>query len=230
MSARGLFVTGTDTGVGKTLISSAVVAGAGARGLRVAGMKPIASGCEESGQGLRNSDALALQAVANVALRYEQINPYAFAPAIAPHLAAREAGVAIDFMRLEQAYADIAAQADLVVVEGAGGWRVPLDEAASFADIPLRLGLQVLLVVGIRLGCLNHALLSAEAIARDGAFLSGWVASCIDPDDRLIDAQVATLRERIDAPLRGVVPALAQPSAAAALAFVDIDALLLGLH
>jgi dethiobiotin synthetase len=215
--AAGLFVTGTDTEVGKTVAATALVHALRTHGLRVAPMKPIASGCEETAEGLRNEDAEALLQAAGGGFAYEDVNPFAYAPAIAPHLAAAEAGRPIDLAVIDDAYRRLAARADVVVVEGAGGWRVPLGEQGTISDIPRRLGLDVLLVVGVRLGCINHALLTAEAIQADGCRLFGWVANLIDPADPQIDAQVATLRQRLPAPLIGVLP-WSEPPAAEALA------------
>jgi dethiobiotin synthetase len=208
----GFFVAGTDTGVGKTVIAQGLIRALQARGLRVAPMKPIASGCRETAEGLRNEDAEALIAAAG-GFAYDLVNPFAYAPAIAPHLAAEEAGRPINLDRIEAAYRQLAPAADVVVVEGAGGWRVPLDAEHSMADIPRRLGLSVLLVVGIRLGCLSHALLTAEAVQADGLRLAGWVANLIDPSDSRAEAQVATLQARLPAPLLGVLPLVEQTKA-----------------
>jgi dethiobiotin synthetase len=211
-----VFVTGTDTGVGKTVAACGLIHALRARRLRVAPMKPIASGCRATRAGLRNEDAEALIAAAG-GFPYDLVNPCAYAPAIAPHLAAAEAGRPIELAGIEQAYRQLARQADVVVVEGAGGWRVPLDGRASMAEIPRRLGLGVLLVVGVRLGCLNHALLTAEVVRADGCRLLGWVANLVDPADPQADAQVETLRRRLQAPLLGVLPWMpaATPEAAA---------------
>lgn len=203
---RSLFVTGTDTGVGKSLVACALIHAFQARGLRVAGMKPVASGSARTPQGLRNDDALALHAAANVHAAYAEVNPYCFEPAIAPHIAAVEAGVDIQVPRLIAAYEQLAARADLVVVEGAGGWRVPLAPHGYLSDFPEALQLEVVLVVGVRLGCLNHAILSAEAIARGGRCrLAGWIGNLIDPSCARLDANLATLHERLPAPCCGIV-------------------------
>jgi dethiobiotin synthetase len=214
LSTRGVFVSGTDTGVGKTRVAVGLVHALAGRGLRVAGMKPVASGCERTPEGLRNEDALALQRHASVAVPYELVNPYAFEPAIAPHLAARAAGVRIELPVLERAFAALAAGADRVVVEGAGGWRVPLGEDLEIGDLARALGLPVLIVVGVRLGCLNHALLTAESIARAGVPLSGWVACCIDAGMPNVEDNVATLGRRLPAPLLGTLPFAERPSVA----------------
>lgn len=202
---RTVFVTGTDTGVGKTRVAAALLQQLRAQGVRACGFKPVASGCELTPQGLRNDDALALLAASGGDEPYERINPYAFEPAIAPHLAARTAGAVIDIERLDAAHAELSARYDLVVVEGAGGWRVPLDEARSFGDWASARGWPVLLVVGMRLGCINHALLTAESIART-ARLVGWVANGLPPAMPLLRDNIDALRQRLSAPLLGVVP------------------------
>ncbi|HEY5790721.1 MAG TPA: dethiobiotin synthase, partial [Gammaproteobacteria bacterium] len=210
-SARGLFVTGTDTGVGKTLVAAALRLRLRAAGLRVAGYKPVAAGCDAGAGGLRNSDAELLRASATERWPYAAVNPYALAPPIAPHLAAAEAGVTLDLERLVAGYATLAEASDAVVVEGAGGWLVPLDDRLTLADLAARLGLDVVLVVGVRLGCLNHALLTAASVAAHGLRLAGWVANVIDPEVERLDGQLETLRRRLAAPCLGCIPRL--PSA-----------------
>jgi dethiobiotin synthetase len=177
----GIFVTGTDTGVGKTLVSVSLVKALVRRGLRVSVMKPIASGSEHTPTGLRNADALALAAASNVAAPYAAINPYCFEPAISPHIAAKEAGIDVDMRLIKQSFESLAAGADLVVVEGAGGWYAPISESQAMSDLPGLLDVPVLLVVGLRLGCLNHAVLTRRAIDAEGARFAGWVANSIDP-------------------------------------------------
>ncbi len=204
--SRTFFITGTDTGVGKTLVSCAFMHALRARGLTVAGMKPVASGSERTAQGLRNSDALALQQAANVVADYNVINPYCFEPAIAPHLAARQAGVSIAVPVLLQAYQQLAAQTDIVVVEGAGGWRVPLEPSGYLSDFPETVGMAVILVVGLRLGCINHAVLTAEAIRSGPCRLVGWVGNLIDPGFTPLQENLQTLIERLPAPCLGVLP------------------------
>jgi dethiobiotin synthetase len=197
---RGFFVTGTDTGVGKTRVAVALIQGLIGRGLRVAGMKPIASGCRLSGGRLVNDDALALLDAANTAAVYSDVNPYAFEPAIAPHVAARQAGVTIERARILQCYRTLALAADAVVVEGAGGWLVPIGAAATMANVAHDLRLPVILVVAMRLGCINHALLTAGAISASGLALAGWVAN--DPGPAMPEraASVHAICERIGAP------------------------------
>lgn len=196
---RGIFVTGTDTGVGKTVVAAALLSALVRDGVRAVGMKPVAAGVAP-GEGV-NADVAALVAAGNVAAALADVNPYAFRPPMAPHLAAAEAGIAIDVGRIVAAYARLARSADAVVVEGAGGVLVPLSIDADMLDVPARLGLPVLLVVGIRLGCLNHALLSAQAVAARGLRMAGWVANRIDPGMLAVDANVAALVERLPAPL-----------------------------
>jgi dethiobiotin synthetase len=198
---KGLFVTGTDTGVGKTRVAVALIHALRARGLRVAAMKPVSAG---SVPGELNEDVVALLQAANVAADIRDVNPYAFAEPVAPHIAAQQAGVRIDLGTIAAAYARLAAAADVVVVEGAGGWRVPLNEHEDMADLAQRLGLPVVLVVGLRLGCLSHALLTAESIARRQLPWAGWVGNAIDPDMACQAENVATLRARLPGPCLGI--------------------------
>jgi len=202
-----VFVTGTDTEVGKTFISVGLIELFKQQGLNVAGMKPIASGCKKMAEGLRNDDALALQQHANVDLDYDLINPYAFEPAIAPHIAAQQTGTEIDINVLKNNYEQIQSQADVVVVEGAGGWLVPLNEKQTLADLAVELNLPVILVVGVRLGCINHALLSVATIQQSGLPLIGWVANDLESSPQA-DEIVETLKQHINAPCLGVVPQL----------------------
>lgn len=202
---RAAYVTGTDTGVGKTRASRALLANLRARGLRASGMKPVASGCEATPDGLRNEDAEHLIAASDPRPAYADCNPYAFAPPIAPHIAAREAGREIALDPIRGAYARVAAAADRVVVEGVGGWMAPLSDTLMQADLAHALELPVILVVGLRLGCLNHALLGARAIRADGCRLAGWIANRIDPAMDRVDDNIDTLRARLDAPLLGVL-------------------------
>lgn len=219
MSAA-FFVTGTDTGVGKTYASCALLAALRARGLRAVGMKPVASGCRATPDGLRNEDAEALILASDPAPTYADCNPYAFEPPIAPHIAAHEAGHEVEIEPIRRAYRRLAQTADRVVVEGVGGWMAPLSDRLMQADCAHALELPVILVVGLRLGCINHALLSARAIRDDGCVLAGWIANRIDPAMRQVEANLATLRARIAAPLLGVLdyaPAAASASAGTAL-------------
>ena len=201
---RGFFVTGTDTGVGKTVISAGLTRALVGRGLRVAVMKPVASGSDATPAGLRNSDALALMAAANVTAPYEVVNPYCFLPPVSPHIAAREARVAIDLALLRERFQSLAAAADCVIVEGAGGWLAPIGDSAAMADLAAALGLPVLLVIGLRLGCLNHALLTRESLDARGAVFAGWIANAIEPCFERAAENLATLTSRLGKPLARV--------------------------
>lgn len=212
---RAYFVTGTDTDIGKTTIAAGLLHAARALGLSTAAAKPLASGCELTPQGLRNADALALQAECDPPLPYALINPFAFGPAIAPHVAARETGVALKVADVAAAVQRVLAlDAGFTLVEGAGGWRVPLSEHACLSDLAVALQLPVILVVGLRLGCLNHALLTAEAIRADGLQLAGWVANQVDSQMPRLAENLQELQVRMDAPCLGFVPRLASPNAA----------------
>jgi dethiobiotin synthetase len=204
----GYFVTGTDTGIGKTVVTLGLMQWLQDRGHRVAAMKPVASGCVHGEHGLRNADALLLQRQASLALPYEQVNPYAFEPPIAPHLAAAEAGIRIEPASIAAGCQALLGHADRICVEGVGGWLVPLNESETVADLAVRLGLEVVLVVGIRLGCLNHALLSARAIESSGLALAGWVANRLPPEAEYARENIAALEARLAAPLLGVIPPL----------------------
>jgi dethiobiotin synthetase len=197
------FITGTDTDVGKTLICCALLHGFAGLGHRVVGFKPVASGCDDNGH---NDDAMRLRAAGNVQASYGQINPYCFAQAVAPHLAAKFVGIDINLDRITQSYRELAAQADVVIVEGAGGYQVPLNGHQNIADLAMQLELPVILVVGMRLGCINHALLTAESISASGLRLAGWVANVVDGQMAMLAENIAALQQRLQAPLLGVVP------------------------
>jgi dethiobiotin synthetase len=209
--AAGFFVTGTDTGIGKTLASCTLLHALRARGLRAVGMKPLASGCESTPEGLRNEDALALQAASDPRPAYADVNPYALPLPLAPELAARDAGIAVALAPMLAAHARLAAQADVVVVEGVGGWAAPLATDLHQADLVRALDIPVVLVVGLRLGCLNHAYLSVRAIQADGCRLAGWIGTGIDPAMACIDDNRALLAARIPAPCLGWLPWQAAP-------------------
>ena len=209
-AGRGVFVTGTDTGVGKTRVAAALLRGLAADGFAVIGMKPVASGIDAGAP--VNADVAALVAASTVAADRADVNPYAFVPAIAPHLAAEQAGVVIDLERCAAAFDRLAAAADRVVVEGAGGALVPLGPRTDMLDLALRLDLPVLLVVGIRLGCINHALLSVQAIRARGLVFAGWVANRIDPAMAEADANVADLARRLGAPPTADLPWSPEPA------------------
>jgi dethiobiotin synthetase len=267
------FVTGTDTGVGKTLVSCALLHAFALQGMRVAGFKPVAAGIDSEGH---NDDVVRLRAVSTMQLGYEQVNPYCFREAIAPHIAARNESTFIELPRILNVYRDLAAQCDMVIVEGAGGFLVPLNNKQTGADLAKELGLQVILVVGMRLGCLNHALLTVEAIGARGLILWGWVANVLDadgttrrceasgagvPSNRLLpqtagyaitsdlasvagspsrmasssisnvskadmsvlQENISALRERIEAPLLGVVPYMGEPDARSAADCLELE-------
>ncbi len=229
MNAVCFFVTGSDTGVGKTLACCALLHAARRDGLSTLGLKPLAAGGERVGGQLRNGDALLLQRHSSRQLDYDAINPVALAAPIAPHLAATDAGLQLDAGTLAthcQRTLD-AERVELALIEGAGGWRVPLSDDETMAELAQALGYPVILVVAMRLGCLNHALLTAEAIAGDGLRLAGWIANSPggEPMPRLAD-NVETLRQRLPAPCLGVIPPLSSPAPEAAAAQLSLTALL----
>ena len=206
-----LFVTGTDTEVGKTQVSAALLHLCRQAGWSAVGMKPVAAGSRTHAGRESNEDVDLLTAASSIALPEALINPYLFRPAIAPHIAAAEVGISIDLAHIEACYQRLCAQAQAIVVEGAGGFLLPLGSNQDGGDLAQRLGLPVVLVVGMRLGCLNHALLTAEAIARRGLTLAGWVANRITPEMPRFDENLATLLGSLPAPLLGVVPFLPDP-------------------
>ena len=208
------FVAGTDTEIGKTFVACALLHALRNQGISAIGMKPVAAGTDEKG---RNDDVEALIAASGVDAPRELVNPYLYAPAIAPHIAALEAGRPIDLERIAQSFAALRPLADAIVVEGVGGFCVPLGPQVDAADLAQRLALPVILVVGMRLGCINHALLSAQAIAARGLTLAGWVANRIDPQMARFDENLASLEARLAAPLLGVIPANSSPAIAARL-------------
>jgi dethiobiotin synthetase len=224
-AARGpcWFVTGTDTGVGKSLVAAALLHACRARGYTTIGMKPVAAGCELIDGEWRNEDVEALIAASSVAAPRELVNPYLFRPPIAPHIAAEEASVLISSARIAHCFTQLATLAQSVVVEGAGGFLVPLGKTENMGDLAKALGMPVVLVVGMRLGCLNHALLSAEAIRARGLTLAGWVANRIDPEMPRFDENLQTLQATLMAPLLGVLPFFQQPDAHAAAACLRLQ-------
>ncbi|HEX5340573.1 MAG TPA: dethiobiotin synthase [Gammaproteobacteria bacterium] len=219
---RGVFVTGTDTGIGKTLVSCGLLRAFTQAGLRSVGMKPVASGAIRSPEGLRNDDALAILRSASVALPYEWVNPYAFEPPIAPHIAAAEAGVQIELSVLLEAYKQVCERGDAVVVEGVGGWQVPLSGRFGLPELARALALPVVMVVGMRLGCLNHALLTARAIRDDGLQLAGWIANRMQAEFPRARENLATLQNELPAPLLGEVPYLSAPEAGCADKYLGV--------
>lgn len=219
------FVTGTDTEIGKTLVSAAMLHKLVSSGVRACGMKPVAAGAEMRDGALHNDDADMLAAAGNVHLLASITTPFMLRQPCAPHIAAKLDGVAITPVPIIAAYAEIAAAADAVVVEGVGGFRVPFSDDFDSADMAQQLNLPVILVVGMRLGCINHALLTIEAIVARGLVLAGWVANQVDPDMAYFDENIEALAQRIPAPMLGRVPYLSTPSAAAAAEFIELAGL-----
>jgi dethiobiotin synthetase len=219
MTQTAYFLTGTDTEIGKTFITCALLHRAGRDGRKAAGLKPVAAGTDAAG---RNDDVEQIRAASVLALPPEIVNPYCFKSAIAPHIAAAEEGRRIEFSVIAAATAAARQQAELLIVEGVGGFRVPLGEDGDSADLAAALGLPVILVVGMRLGCINHALLSVEAIAARGLELAGWVANQVDPTMSRQVENLAALQALISAPLLGVVPRMASGSPAEAASFLQL--------
>jgi len=203
---RAVMVTGTDTGSGKTRVACALLHALRVRGLRAVGMKPVASGCTFTPDGLRNADALALQAASSPVPAYADVNPYPLPWATAPSLAARAAGISVRADVIEAAFVRLAASVDVMVVEGAGGWAAPLGDGIEHADLARRLDADVIVVVGLRLGCLNHARLTARAIAADGCRLRGWIGSRIEAQFEPLEEYLGLLRAALPAPCLGVLP------------------------
>jgi dethiobiotin synthetase len=222
---RSFFVTGTDTGVGKTLVCCALLYGFAALGKSVIGMKPVAAGAIRSADGMVNDDVALLRAASNIEAPPQLVNPYCFELPIAPHLAAEHAGAAIELAAIVSAYRQLAALADIVIVEGIGGFCVPLNHDEDSADLAQCLGLPVILVVGLRLGCLNHALLTAQAIRAKGLELAGWIANRIDPALAAVDGNVFALAERLAAPLLGEVKFAVAPDSRRIAALIDLPRL-----
>lgn len=206
MNTNGLYITGTDTGIGKSVVSASLLRAARARGRSAVGMKPVASGCERTPEGWRNEDALLLQAASDPTPAYEEVNPYALPLPLAPELAATQAGVSLELPVITAAYGRLALQAEMVVVEGVGGWSAPLSASLDQIDVVRALELPVVLVVGLRLGCINHARLTARAIAADGARLIGWIANDIDPAMACQDENFVILQRVLSAPCWGRLP------------------------
>ena len=203
---RGVYITGTDTGIGKTAVAASLLAALNAQGVRAVGMKPVASGCIMTPRGLRNADAQLLIAHSAGVVDYALVNPYAFAEPIAPHLAAADASIEIEIGLIAEAFAALSTMSQVTVVEGVGGWMAPLGPTLMQSALTRALHLPVILVVGLRLGCLSHALLTARAIHADGCELLGWIGNCIDADMLRVEDNLATLRARLLAPCLGVVP------------------------
>ena len=227
MAKHTFFVAGTDTDAGKTVVSAALIEAANIKGFSTMGLKPIAAGCEQTDCGLRNTDALILSSAASVELAYEVVNPVAFEPPIAPHIAAMNERRMLNGDRVAGMCRGALMQpVDFAIVEGAGGWRVPLSYRETMASIPRALNIPVILVVGMKLGCINHALMTAECIARDGLRLAGWVANRIDAEMACYEENVATLTHMLRAPLIGEVPFLSEPTPENAAQYINLDVLL----
>lgn len=225
MARKTYFIAGTDTNVGKTLVAAGLLIAAKNHGLTTAALKPLAAGCEKTAAGLRNADALLLQSVITQPLMYEQINPIALEAAIAPHIAAQQEKRVLSADRLAGFCRGSLNLADFTLVEGAGGWRVPLNPQETLADVAKILRLPVILVVGVRLGCINHALLTVEAIRNDGLQLVGWVANCIDAHMPVLQQNIYSLAARIPAPCLGVVPWLDNTAPEAVARALDSETL-----
>lgn len=224
--AKTYFVTGTDTEVGKTIASCALLQAAGQLGLRAVGYKPVASGSEMTADGLRNSDALALQRNSAVTADYAAINPYCFAEPTSPHIISADEGRPILASVMSSGLRTLEAQADWVLVEGAGGWFTPLSPTLSFSDWVKTEQLPVILVVGVKLGCINHAILTAQAVQQAGLTLAGWVANDVTPPGKRHAEYMATLKRVIPAPLLGEIPWLAEdPEQASTGRYLDLSIL-----
>ncbi len=218
------FITGTDTHCGKTLVTLGFMQLCLERGLKTAGMKPVAAGALRTHEGLLNPDALAIQGLTRPSMTYAEVNPYCFESPVAPHLAAKLVHTDIDVETIKRQYDQLCESHDAVVVEGAGGWRVPLNDEQDMADLCRRLDLPVVLVVGLRLGCINHALLSVEAILASGQPLLGWIANHIDANMALAEGSIQTLKQRIKAPLLGRIPRLDDPRADTVATYLSLPA------
>lgn len=223
------FITGTDTEVGKTSIATGLLHGARKLGLSTMALKPIASGSKQTLAGLRNADALALWKGCSIALRYDEVNPLCFEPAIAPHIAAANTGKVLKASVLvDRIQSTLVKHADFSLIEGAGGWHVPLNEHELLSDVVKALAIPVILVVGMRLGCVNHALLTKRAILQDDLLLAGWVANVIDPSMANLSENTQTLVQYLGAPLLGVVPNMPNPSAQDISEHLEMSLLLKG--
>lgn len=220
---KGYFVTGTDTEVGKSWCTVGLMAKLQQQGLSVIGMKPVASGCMMTTQGLTNEDARLIRTQSSVQLDYPLINPYAFAPPIAPHVAAEQINQRIEIRKIIECFEQIRKQADAVIVEGVGGWRVPLNESEYVSDLAVAIDLPVILVVGLRLGCINHALLSAESIRDKGCKLAGWIANSIDQNMNNRQSTIDAISRRIDTPLFATLPHLNELDADIIATYMNID-------
>jgi len=218
---HSIYITGTDTGIGKTFVTAGLLTALNRQGFRAIGMKPVATGSVCTPNGLKNNDALQLIAHSHYQLDYSLINPYVFEEAVAPHIAAAQAGITIELNPIKNAFEILHADADAIVVEGVGGWAVPFSSTLMQADLVNSLGLPVILVVGLRLGCINHALLTAQGIAADKCRLLGWIGNAIDPDFDRSEENLATLKTRLGVPCLGVVPLIPNGLPAHADSFLE---------
>lgn len=218
------FVTGTDTDAGKTFCASAILYQAQRQGLTSLGLKPIAAGCSETDEGLRNDDALSLIAHSSEKLPYKEVNPIALRAAIAPHIAAEQEATPVSVKQLQRLLQPgLAHNAQLTLIEGAGGWLVPLNQQENLSDLAVALNLPVILVIGLKLGCINHSLLTVQALQQQGLTLAGWVGSCVEQHMPVREQNIITLKQQISAPCLGIVPHLENSKAAAE--YIDISPL-----
>lgn len=223
MNTKALFVTGTDTNVGKTWVTLALMRSLQNHGLSVNAFKPVAAGCVKQAGQLVNADALFMQSFSSKSLSYSEINPYAFSKATSPHHASD--GLCLDPERVRKSFENIRLQSDFVVVEGAGGWFSPVDAQWLNAELAKLLNLPVLLVVGVRLGCINHALLTAQAIKQSGSECVAWLAVILDPGMKAIQSNLDYLRERLEMPCMGVLPNLSDADFGYLAELIDLDVL-----
>ena len=221
----GFFITGTDTGVGKTLVTCALLEAFAEQGRKVIGMKPVAAGCDPAPDGMQCEDVVLLQKHSNVTAALKLVNPYAFAPPVAPHIAAEQSRTEISLDLISANFKTLQTMSDVVLVEGVGGFMVPLNASQTTADLAIKLALPVIMVVGMRLGCINHALLTAQAIANAGLPLAGWVANQIDPLMQETANNMISLKSRIHAPLLGVLPYCVSPESACMSQYLKLDCL-----
>ena len=205
---RGFFITGTDTDVGKTWVTAALLQVLNEQGLKTVAMKPVASGCQRIDRQLRNADALCLMQHMNISADYQEVNPFSFEPAIAPHIAAKQAGEIIELDKIQQTAERLAERADVILIEGVGGWAVPLNATQAVTDLAVKLQLPIIMVVSIKLGCINHALLTEQSIRASGLPIFGWVANMCDGSDLFLDENITALQQRLECPMLAKIPLL----------------------
>ncbi|MDH5547346.1 MAG: dethiobiotin synthase [Gammaproteobacteria bacterium] len=204
--SHGYFITGTDTNIGKSIVAASLIHAMAQRGLKVAGMKPVSTGCFETENGLRNEDAELMMKYSNVELSYETVNPYAYLPPVSPHLAAKKVGQRIELDKITRIFSGISQVSDCVIVEGVGGWLVPLNDTETVEDLAVAMQLPLIVVIGTRLGCINHAMLTIDRIQKTGLEVAGWVANIMDRNIDYLPDVIDSLRLRISAPLVGIIP------------------------